>query len=567
MEVLMIALLALNLALGIILLLVLLRRSRPEDTLSQRFESMSAGLESLGKQVREENLGLRAELGRLNAEQRMELNQNIGSLSEGLKNENRGHREELTSAQNNLSESLSRRMKELSEAQHNGLETLRTSIEARLEQIRANNETRLEAMRRTVDEKLHETLEKRLTDSFKLVSERLEEMQKSSALETRSNREELNTTLKALREQINKDSLTNREELSKALNNLSESLTRRVQDLSSTQQASFETLKTTLDARMEQIRSNNETKLEEMRRTVDEKLHETLEKRLGEHFNQVSDRLEKVHRTMGEVQSLTKSVGKLEQIMGNVKNRGVMGEVQLATLLQDIMLPGQYETNFKPRARSNETVEFAIRLPGPDEDQKSVYLPMDSKFPVEDYQHLLDAYEANDPIQIVSSRKAMADRIKACARDIRDKYINPPVTTDFGLLFLPFEGLYAEALRITGLFETLIREQRVVICGPTTTAALVNSLQMGFRTLAIQKKTAEAWKVLTAVKHDFGKFATLLDQTQKKLHEASKHIETATDRTRQIEKKLSKVQELPDSKTEPVLELDSPVLVPPEQEV
>lgn len=398
------------------------------------------------------------------------------------------------------------------------------------------------------------------------LSQSIQNLSESVKTENRGNREEMQTSLSGLREQINKDSLSSREELAKALNNLSESLTRKMQDLSVTQQTSFDALKTSLDSRMEQIRENNEKKLEEMRRTVDEKLHETLEKRLGEHFNQVSERLEKVHRTMGEVQVLTKSVGKLEQIMGNVKNRGVLGEVQLGTLLQDILLPGQYETNFKPRPRSNENVEFAIRLPGPDDDQKAVYLPMDSKFPVEDYQRLLDAYEQGDLSQIEANRKAMADRIKGCARDIRDKYLNPPRTTEFGLLFLPFEGLYAEALRLTGLFELLIRDYHVVICGPTTTAALINSLQLGFRTLAIQKKTAEAWKVLTAVKHDFGRFATLLDQTQKKLHEASKHIETATDRTRQIERKLSKVQEVPMDPGEAVLELETEPLSEPERE-
>jgi len=392
----------------------------------------------------------------------------------------------------------------------------------------------------------------------RLLREELKALRTEQSVLNSDQRRELNQSILGLSDSLKTENRANREELSVAQNNLSESLARRIRELSELQQVSFETLRGSIEARLEQIRANNETKLEEMRRTVDEKLHETLEKRLGEHFNQVSERLEKVHRTMGEVQGLTKSVGKLEQILGNVKNRGVMGEVQLGNLLQDLLLPSQYVLNFKPRPRSNEAVEFAIKLPGPDDDQQAVYLPMDSKFPIEDYQRLLDAYDSNDLAQIEASRKAMADRIKGCARDIRDKYINPPSTTDFGLLFLPFEGLYAEALRITGLFELLIRDHRVVICGPTTTAALINSLQMGFRTLAIQKKTAEAWKVLTAVKHDFGKFARLLDQTQTKLSEASKNIERATDRTRQIEKKLSKVQELPAGQGDAVLDLDAP---------
>lgn len=419
---------------------------------------------------------------------------------------------------------------------------------AQLEALERQNRDDLQRMRADIMKMEAETRQELLT----VLSRQAE----SSTAENRSNREEMQKALSSLREQVNADAQQNRTELTATLNSFSESLARKLQDLTGTQQSQFEALKQTLENRMEQIRSGNEQKLEEMRKTVDEKLHETLEKRLGEHFNQVSERLEKVHRTMGEVQVLTKSVGKLEQIMGNVKNRGVLGEVQLGTLLQDILLPGQYEVNFKPKPRSNESVEFAIKLPGPDEDQKAVYMPMDSKFPVEDYQRLLDAYENNDVALIESSRKAMADRIKGCARDIRDKYLSPPRTTEFGLLFLPFEGLYAEALRTTGLFEMLVRDYRVVICGPTTTAALINSLQMGFRTLAIQKKTAEAWKVLTAVKHDFGKFAHLLDQTQKKLQEASKNIETASDRTRQIEKKLNKVQELPAQETPLPVEAD-----------
>ncbi len=359
-----------------------------------------------------------------------------------------------------------------------------------------------------------------------------------------------------LKQQLNSDASQNREELTKALNSLSESLVRKLTDLSTSQQQQSENLRKTLETQLEGIRQNNETKLEQMRLTVDEKLHATLEKRLGESFQIVSDRLELVHKSMGEMQTLAKGVGNLEKVLSNVKNRGVLGEMQLGNLLEDLLARGQYETNFKPNKRRNETVEFAIRLPGPDEEKENVFLPLDAKFPIEDYQRLLEAYELGDTVRIETERKNLADRIKGCARDIRDKYLNPPVTTDFGLLFLPFEGLYAEALRITGLFETVMRESRVVICGPTTTAALINSLQIGFKTLAIQKKTAEVWKILSAIKHEFGKFGEMLDNTQKKLQEASNNIEKASFRSRQIEKKLSKVQELPASEESVILELD-----------
>jgi DNA recombination protein RmuC len=359
-----------------------------------------------------------------------------------------------------------------------------------------------------------------------------------------------------LKQQLNSDASQNREELKKALNDLSENLSRKLNELVATQQQQSDNLRKALETQMENIRQNNDAKLEQMRQTVDEKLHATLEKRLGESFQLVTERLELVHKSMGEMQNLAKGVGNLEKVLSNVKNRGVLGEMQLGHLLEDLLSANQYEVNFKPNKRRNEIVEFAIRLPGPDEEQENVFLPLDAKFPIEDYQRLLDAYEAGNPVKIEAERKNLADRIKACARDIRDKYLNPPLTTDFGLLFLPFEGLYAEALRITGLFETVMRESRVVICGPTTTAALINSLQIGFKTLAIQKKTAEVWKILSAIKHEFGKFGEILDTTQKKLQEASNTIEKASFRSRQIEKKLSKVQELPVAEATAILDLE-----------
>lgn len=376
------------------------------------------------------------------------------------------------------------------------------------------------------------------------------------------------TSLGTLREQINKDSLSNREELANALNNLSESLTRRMQDLSITQQTSFDALRDSLNARMEQIRENNEKKLEEMRRTVDEKLHETLEKRLGEHFNQVSERLELVHKGLGEMQILAKGVGDLKKVLSNVKTRGVMGELQLESILEQMLTQEQYEKNYRPNRRRDETVEFAVRLPGRDEQQESVYLPIDSKFPVDMYHHLVEAYETAEPALIDTARKKLYTALRSFAKDIRDKYINPPNTTDFALLFLPFEGLYAEVIRDADLFENLRRQYQVVIVGPTTISALLNSLQMGFRTLAIEKRSGEVWKILGAVKNEFGKFGEVLEKTQKKLQEASNVIDTAHHRSRQIQKKLDKVQELPASEARAALEMDeTAVLIEPDSEL
>jgi len=363
---------------------------------------------------------------------------------------------------------------------------------------------------------------KELNDSIKAQNDVL--LKQSTA-----SREELNNSFNALKQQLNNDSATNREELKKALK----------------QQQEAETSRKNLETKMEQIRQNNETKLEQMRQTVDEKLHDTLEKRLGESFKQVSERLELVHKSMGEMQSLANGVGDLKKALTNVKRQGVLGEIQLANLLEDILTPEQYEKNFRPNKNRDEKVEFAIRLPGNSEKEEFVFLPIDAKFPIADYQNITNAYDSGDLAAVESARKSMIQRIKSCAKDICDKYINPPVTTDFAMLFLPFEGLYAEVLRIPGLFETIMRDNHVIICGPTTTAAVINSLQVGFRTLAIQKKTSEVWKILASIKQEFGKFGTILDQTQKKLQEASNNIEKASYRSRQIEKRLDKVQELP----------------------
>ncbi|HPS38024.1 MAG TPA: DNA recombination protein RmuC, partial [Candidatus Cloacimonadota bacterium] len=308
---------------------------------------------------------------------------------------------------------------------------------------------------------------------------------------------------------------------------------------------------------MEDIRSANEKKLEEMRHTVDEKLQQTLETRLGESFRQVSERLEQVHQSLGEMKNLANGVGDLKKVLQNVSTRGAMGELQLENIISQLLTPEQYEKQFKPRPRSPEVVEFAIRLPGKDESERPVFMPIDSKFPLEDYHALVMAYESGDAAGIDSYRKALINRIKSCARDIRDKYINPPNTTDFALLFLPIEGLFAEALRDPGVFETIQREMHVILTGPTTLAAILNSLQLGFRSLAIEKRSSEVWRTLSAVKTQFGKFGGLLDKTRKKIDEASKSLGEATDSTRRIERKLQGVQELPTSEAISLLGIDS----------
>jgi DNA recombination protein RmuC len=284
-----------------------------------------------------------------------------------------------------------------------------------------------------------------------------------------------------------------------------------------------------------------------MRATVDEKLQGTLEKRLGESFNQVSERLEQVHKGLGEMQALATGVGDLKRVLTNVKTRGVWGEIQLEALLEQILTPDQFERNVRTQENSAEAVEFAVKLPGRGEQdgREVVWLPIDAKFPIEDYQRLMDAQEISDLTTAEQAGKMLEATIKNCAKTICEKYLNPPVTTDFGIMFLPTEGLYAEVIKRTWLVETLQRECRVIVAGPTTLAALLNSLQMGFRTLAIQKRSSEVWKLLGAVKTEFGKFGTTLDGVKKKLDQASNTMDDAAKRSRAIERKLRNVEDLP----------------------
>jgi DNA recombination protein RmuC len=308
-----------------------------------------------------------------------------------------------------------------------------------------------------------------------------------------------------------------------------------------------------VETRLEAIQKSNEERLEQMRRTVDEKLHETLEKRLGESFSLVAQRLEQVQKGLGEMQSLAQDVGGLKRALTNVKTRGVLGEAQLGALLEQFLSSGQYAANVKIRPRSPEVVEYAVKLPGAEEGG-TVWLPIDAKFPLEDYQRLMEAYEIGDLAGVEVAGRALEIRLLAQARDIRDKYIAPPYSTDFALLFLPFEGLYAEALRRPGLLERLQRECKVTFVGPTTLTAFLNSLQVGFKTLAITKQSGEVWKLLGHVKAEFGKFGESLAMVQKKLDEASTKLGEVSKGKERMEKRLAGV--------EVIAEVETPATLP-----
>lgn len=326
---------------------------------------------------------------------------------------------------------------------------------------------------------------------------------------------------------------------------LFEAFSGQLKVLTEMNESKLERVRGVVEERLATLQEDNNKKLEQMRQTVDEKLHATLEQRLSESFKQVSERLVAVHEGLGEMKTLAHDVGDLKKVLSNVKTRGTFGEVQLEMLLEQILAAEQYEKNVGTKAGSDNRVEFAIRLPGQGEGKEPIYLPIDCKFPIEDYQKMLDAEESGDLVGFGEAAKALTARIKAEAKAISSKYIDPPRTTDFAIMYLPIEGLFAEVLRVPGLAESLQREYRVIVSGPTTLTALLNSLQMGFRTLAIQKRSSEVWELLGAIKTQFGTFGDLLDKTQKKLREASNSIDTAAKKSRTIERKLRNVQELP----------------------
>jgi DNA recombination protein RmuC len=354
-----------------------------------------------------------------------------------------------------------------------------------------------------------------------------------------------------------------------AMQQATEALLRRVNDtlaeqlskLAEANERRFAEVRQVVDTRLAALQEGNEKKLEQMRATVDEKLHATLEQRLGESFKQVADRLEQVHKGLGEMQSLARDVGSLNRVLTNVKTRGIFGEVQLAGLLEQVFTPEQYAANVATVPGSNERVEFAIRMPGRDSGPGGppLWLPIDAKFPREDYERLLEAHERADVAAMEVSAKAIETRLRLEARSIREKYVAPPHTTDFAILFVPTEGLYAEALRRPGLVEALQREHRVMLAGPTTLLATLSSLQMGFRTLALEKRSAEVWEVLGAVKTEFGRFGVVLAKTRKKLDEAASTIEQAEVRTRVMARQLKDVEALPEHLASPLLSGNEPV--------
>lgn len=364
--------------------------------------------------------------------------------------------------------------------------------------------------------------------------------------EMKENREELSRNMRELRTELN-------QALSLSTQQMQTTLHRNLMTSNEMQREKFEAMNRQQDI----LVKSTEKRLDEMRIMVEEKLQKTLNERIGQSFELVRSQLENVQKGLGEMKNLAEDVGGLKKVLGNVKTRGTFGEIQLAALLEQMLSPEQYEANVKTRKNATEFVEFAIKLPGKDNGRDVVYLPIDAKFPKDVYEQYMDAYEEGDTTRIESTSKQLEITIKRMAKDIHEKYVEPPFTTDFAIMFLPFESIYAEVIRRTSLVETLQKDFKIVVTGPTTLGAILNSLQMGFRTLAIQKRTSEVWSVLGAVKTEFGKFGGMLEKVQKNLQNAGDQLEEVMGkRTRAIERKLRQVEALPTEESKKMLTLN-----------
>ena len=488
---------------------------------------------------------------------------------------------ELGDVQSERLEAVSRSINDLTQSNEIGIENIRKSTDERIQNLQMSNENSLKQIRQTVTENLQSTSDTlvttigelgkaqtdQLTNSAKAINDltqsnetSIENIRKSiddriQSLQT-SNESSLKQIRRTVTDHLQSASDTLVTTIGELRNTQSERLevvSRSIGDLTQSNKTSIDGVRTIVDQRLQAMQDSNEKKLDQMRQTVDEQLQSTLEKRLGESFNLVSQRLEDVQRGLGEMQNLAIGVGDLKRVLTNVKARGTWGEVQLGTLLEEILTPDQYRTNVKLHENSHETVEYAICLPGNEDGQDScVWLPIDSKLPLADYERLVDATDAAAEHK---ATQALTQVVKAEAKKIQEKYIAPPRTTDFAIMFLPTEGLYAEVLRVPGLITEFLQRYRIVVAGPTTLAAILSSLRMGFRTLAIEKRSSEVWEILAAVKSEFGKFGGVMEKLKRQLNTASKTIDETGVRTRAMERKLRTVEEMPPEEAAVRLEL------------
>lgn len=541
-----------------LLLLVLQKLSVEDPAWALALQNLAKDQQRLEHMLKEEMLQNRNEWAQAARLQRQDTQESFKHLGELL--QQRLQQQELS--QKNLLEAFAGQLSHLGQSTSTKFDHLRMDTAAQAQYLREEVVRTLSQMAEGMTSTLKE-----LASAEKL---QLERVTVQMATLTQSNterldalRQEAQAHAKHLREEVLGSFKTWAESNQAGMNDWKqaqqqqlESMTLTLAQLSGSNAQKLEEVRLTVAGQLQSMQKDNAQQLELMRQTVDEKLQGTLEKRLGESFKQVSERLEQVHKGLGEMQNLATGVGDLKKVLTNVKSRGTWGEVQLGALLEQVLTHDQYATNVATSGGA-ERVEFAIKLPGQGQQaQDTVWLPIDAKFPVEDYQRLLEAQERGDSEAVESSGKQLEMRVKACAKDISSKYLNPPLTTDFGILFLPIEGLFAEVIRRPGLSETIQREQRVVLAGPTTLWSILNSLQMGFRTLAIQERSSEVWKMLAAVKTEWGKYGEVLEAVQKKLQQASDSLEKVQVRSRAVGRKLKDVQALPSAEATQVLPLE-----------
>lgn len=543
------AVLAVLFAMLLVLLALAVRCSRRLGMLAARMEEEQVDKDRLERSLREEMAESRRETGEVLWQNREELNAAVQRLGQSL-NDRLGQSQA----------SMEDKWLAFQSLQHSQPGQLRQVVDDRLELVQAEARKDREEMGNRLQQ-FGESQKEQTATLGGLLKNQIETFTAQLGLQlsalTQTSGQALGDIRATLEERLvlaQQDARLGRHEQSGNLKVFGEQITGHLEQLARRNTEGVEVLRRTLESKLSAIQTDNTQKLEQMRMTVDEKLHNTLEQRLGESFKQVSERLELVHKGLGEMQTLASGVGDLKRVLANVKVRGTWGEVQLEHLLEQVLSAEQYAKNVATRPKANERVEFAVKLPGRDGREGVVWLPIDAKFPLEDYQRLADAQDSGDVQAMEEAGKALESRIRDEARSIRDKYLEPPHTTDFGLLFLPVEGLYAEVIRRPGLCDYLQRECRVTVTGPTTLTAILNSLQMGFRTLAIERRSSEVWQVLGAVKTEFGKFGDVLAKTKRKLDEARNTIDQAEVRSRAIDRKLKQVESLPADQAQSVLE-------------
>jgi DNA recombination protein RmuC len=494
------------------------------------------------------------------------LRQPHGQKLNELREELRVGREEAARAARESREELSNNLRNAYDTLSNTFNKLRDDLHTCIQDLHVSHEQQMDQVRRTLDEKMaanKDSNEASLDRIRASIDTQAKELLQSNETKLGEIRKTLDEKLAESRQELSDGLTSASEKLSLNLNDIwqaqriqLEGMSIQLKDFSESNQKSLDLIRVTLDLRVKELQDSNEKKLDDMRKTVDEKLHETLENRLGASFAMVSERLEAVHRGLGEMQNLATGVGDLQRVLTNVKVRGTWAEVQLGGLLDEILAPGQYERNVRVKADSSESVEYAVRLPGKGEDPSTcLWLPIDSKFPQEDYRRLQDAADRAD---LEATRKATEDllrTIRTAAQQIHTKYINPPNTTDFAIMFLATEGLYGEVLRQPSLVEELQRRYRVVVAGPTTLIAILNSLRIGFQTLAIEQRASEIATVLGAVKTEFGKFGEILVKVKGQLNRTARTIEQTEVRTRAIERRLRSVEQLPEMEAIAVLQI------------